>query len=309
MGGSGLEVDPTATRVNQTVDSYEVIESLLDERAVQLETETKSDIFALHGAITWSVDDRLRSTIETRFGKARRPNRATIVLTTVGGYIEVVRRMVDTLRRHYEEVEFIVPNFAYSAGTVFVMSGDAIHMDYYSRLGPIDPQVPSQDGAAMVPALGYVERYNELINKADAGQLNVAELHVLIGGFDQAQLYQYEQERELSISLLQEWLCNYKFKNWIVTDTRQQQVTDDMRQQRAKEIASALNNTSRWHSHVHGISKDVLECELKLQIDDFGERPELSNKIHNYQGLLTDYMARRGLPGVIHRIGDFSPYA
>ncbi len=304
-----MEFDPTTTGVNQTVDSYEVIESLLDERAVQLETETKSDVFALHGAITWSVDDRLRSTIETRFRQTQRPKRATIVLTTLGGYIEVVRRMVDTLRRYYEEVEFIVPNFAYSAGTVFVMSGDAIHMDYYSRLGPIDPQVPSPDGAAMVPALGYVERYNELINKADAGQLNVAELHVLIGGFDQAQLYQYEQERELSISLLQEWLCNYKFKNWDITDRRNKPVTDSMRQRRANEIASALNDTRRWHSHVHGISKDVLQEELKLQIDDFGERTTLSAKIRNYQDLLADYMARRGLMGVIHRIGDFNPYA
>ena len=91
------------------------------------------------------------------------------MLTTGGGFIEVVRRMVDTLRHYYYEVGFIVPNYAYSAGTIFVMSGDAISMDYYSRLGPIDPQVPTVDGTTMVSALGYVERYNALIEKANEG--------------------------------------------------------------------------------------------------------------------------------------------
>ena len=34
------------------------------------------------------------------------------------------------------------------------MSGDAIFMDYFSVLGPIDPQLPKGD--TMVPALGYL---------------------------------------------------------------------------------------------------------------------------------------------------------
>jgi ClpP class serine protease len=62
-----------------------------------------------------------------------------VLLTTGGGVVEVLPRIVDTFRRHYDVVDFIVPNYAFSAGTVLVMSGDAIHMDSYSRLGPIDP--------------------------------------------------------------------------------------------------------------------------------------------------------------------------
>jgi len=294
---------------DETVDSYKVIERSLHERACALEVETRSDVIALHGGITWGVDDRLRTIIEERSNEALQQERLAFVVTTGGGFIEVVRRIVDTLRQHYSDIAFIVPNFAYSAGTVLVMSGDAIYMDYYSRLGPIDPQVPSPDGQTMVPALGYVERYNELIEKANTGRLNTAELQVLLGSFDQAQLYQYEQERELSISLLQEWLCEFKFKNWTTTETRRQPVSDDMKQRRAKKIAAALNDTRRWHSHVHGISKDVLHCELKLRIDDFGNNPSLSSKIRNYQGLLTDYMSRRGLTGVIHRRNRFVPYA
>jgi hypothetical protein len=97
-----------------------------------------------------------------------------------------------------------------SAGTVLVMSGDAIHMDYASVLGPIDPQV--QRGDQLVPALGHLEQYQRLIDKSGAGTLTTAELVYLVQNFDAAELYRYEQERELSIALLEEWLVNFKFK-------------------------------------------------------------------------------------------------
>ena len=128
-------------------------------------------------------------------------------ITTTGGYIEIVRRIVDTIRHHYKTVEFIIPNYAYSAGTVFALSGDAIHMDYFSHFGPIDPQLETTKGR-MVPALGYLEQYNRLIKKAETGRITSAEVQLLISGFDQAELYQYEQARNLSISLLKEWLAS-----------------------------------------------------------------------------------------------------
>ena len=151
--------------------------------------------------------------------KGPAPKKPVVILTTYGGFIEVVHRIVDTLRKHCSPIEFVVPNFAYSAGTILAMSGDAIHMDYYSRLGPIDPQVETQ--GKPVPALGYLEMYDRLIDKAESGKITAAEVHLLINGFDQAELYQYEQQRELSISLLQDWLVQYKFKNWKITQTRQ----------------------------------------------------------------------------------------
>ena len=131
-----------------------------------------------------------------------------ICLTTAGGYIEVVKRIAETLRHHYERIEYAIPNSAFSGGTVLAMSGDAIHMDYYSRLGPIDPQVEIQDGN-MVPALGYLIKYERLLEKARDGTIAPAEVQLLLDGFDQAELYKYEQARELSITLLEEWLAKY----------------------------------------------------------------------------------------------------
>ncbi len=108
-----------------------------------------------------------------------------------------------------------------SAGTVLVMSGDSIYMDYSSALGPIDPQIQRAGGNALVPALGYLEQYDRLIKKSANGTLTSAELAYLIDKFDPAELYYYEQARELSIALLKEWLVKYKFKNWTTTQTKE----------------------------------------------------------------------------------------
>lgn len=215
--------------------------------------------------------------------------------------------MVATLRRHYQLVDFIVPNHAYSAGTVFVMSGDAIHMDYYSRLGPIDPQLQTQQGR-MVSALGHLEKYNALIEKAQNGQITTAEVQLLIDGFDQAELYHYEQARDLSISLLERWLVKYKFKNWTETETHKKTVTDQMKRDRASEIGRQLNDTKKWHSHGYGISMEVLRRDLNLRIDDFEEDQKRCDSIRGYYDLLSDYMVKRGASGTIHAVGDYRSF-
>lgn len=181
------------------------------------------------------------------------------MLETTGGFVEVAKRIAETLRKHYGLIEFIVPNYAFSAGTILVMSGDAIHMDYYSVLGPIDPQVQRPGGGQMIPALGYLVQYERLMQLSKKRKLTSAEITYLVEKFDPAELYRYEQARELSITLLKEWLVKYKFKNWKKTKTRKINVTKAMKTRRASEIAKKLNKTEKWHSHGHGISMEILK--------------------------------------------------
>jgi hypothetical protein len=227
-------------------------------------------------------------------------DRLAVVLETDGGYIEVAERIAKVFRHHYKFVEFIIPNSAMSAGTVLVMSGDIIRMDYYSVLGPIDPQVQRAGSNAWVPALGYLEKYDRLIEKSAKGKLTSAELTFLVEKFDPAELFRYEQERNLSITLLKEWLVNYKFKNWTETETRKIKVTPQMREKRAGEIAAALNKPSMWHTHSRGISMHTLRDKLNLKIDDFGERPNLNAALKAYNKLLVDYLARLRQNLVVH---------
>jgi len=186
-----------------------------------------------------------------------------------------------------------------SAGTILVMSGDSIYMDYASMLGPIDPQIQTSNGN-WVPALGYLEQYERLVEKANEGTLTSAELSYMIESFNPAELYQYEQERELSIALLEEWLAKYKFKNWRRTEGRGAKVTAQMRKDRAADIARKLNETNHWHSHSRGIPMEVLRRDLKLLVDDFQEDSRLGSVVPGYHHLLKDYALKRGDVVVLH---------
>lgn len=195
-----------------------------------------------------------------------------------------------------------------SAGTVLAMSGDEIWMNYFSTLGPIDPQVERADGKkGLVPALGYLAKYEELIAKSQAGTLTSAEAAFFVQNFDAAELYSYEQAKKLSIKLLKEWLVKYKFKNWKTTKTRKIPVTPAMRKKRAEEVGMKLSDTERWCSHSRGISMQVLRRDLKLEIVDIDERQDVRQALTDYYELLQNYLSTIGATGVLQASNLIQP--
>ncbi|MDA3978999.1 SDH family Clp fold serine proteinase [Gallibacterium sp. AGMB14963] len=220
--------------------------------------------------------------------KQRGVNELVIFLYTTGGSVESVEKMVDMTRRFYEKVYFVIPNIAMSAGTIWAMSGDKIYMNYASSLGPIDPQVQSPDGK-WVPALGYLDKANEIIKKSENGSVTQAEL-MMLNQLDLAQLRRYEQAVELSIDLLKKWLVKYKFKEWQKTETSQKEVCEEDKLNRAKEIAKKLSDNKKWHSHGRMIGIEVLTSELKLLIDDFTDNQDMTVSTENLHQLLIEFM-------------------
>ena len=124
--------------------------------------------------------------------------------------------------------------------------------------------------------------------------------------FDPADLYSYQQAKNLSTQLLKQWLVKYKFKDWNVTETRKKRVTQQMKEKRASEIADKLNDTDLWNSHSRPIGMQVLREVIKLKIDDFGVIPELKDAIREYHRLLRDYMGRRGQKWAVHMVGHYA---
>lgn len=135
-------------------------------------------------------------------------------------------------------------------------------MDYSSVLGPIDPQVKNKEGK-YVPALGYLDKVNEMITKAQKNQLSQAEF-LILKDFDLAELRAFEQAKELTIMLLKKWLVKYKFKNWNVHSSTGEKVTEEDKKKRAEEIAKQLGDNKKWKSHGRPINIEELEG-LKLK--------------------------------------------
>lgn len=270
------------------------IHKLLDERLKALENHFQADVLTYFGPFEGGESSFLKI-IEELADDPEKKDKIYIVLTTGGGSATVVERFVNILRQHYKEVNFIVPDYAYSAGTIFCMSGDNILMDYFSVLGPIDPQVQNKEGR-LVAALGYLDKINQLIEKAQNNTLTQAEF-IILKDFDLAELRGYEQAKDLTIALLEKWLVKYKFKNWTThrTDVVKigQNVTDEEKVERAKEIADHLSNNNKWKSHGRPINIEALK-ELRLEIDDYSSNADRRKLIRDYYEVVADYVNSRG---------------
>ena len=275
------------------------VRSHLDWHLDEIGKALDADVVAFVSPILPELDLRLRNAIEA---VGERKDSISVILDTPGGIVEVVERMVATLRSNYQDVTVIVPDRAMSAGTIFALSADRIMMDYFSCLGPIDPQIEKDD--RLVPALSYLNQFERLNKKAEEGKLTAAE-YALLSKLDLGELYQFEQARELSVELLVKWLSKYKFKGWNKTETRGVKVTDKMKKKRAQEIANLLNETARWHSHARGIDVRTLREEVGLRIDDLADAPKLHGFIRPYFDLLKDYMGRQGIYSFVHTRGYF----
>lgn len=260
-----------------------------------LEKDLGADVLAFVGPILPGVEQTVRVGIEAL---AQRGQKLAVILDTPGGVVETVERMVAVLRHHYTEVIFAIPDRAMSAGTVFALSGDAILMDYFSVLGPIDPQLAKDK--RLMPALAYLRQFEELVEKSKVGQLTTAEL-VLLQKLDLGELQEFRDARDLSIDLLKKWLVQYKFKDWKVTETQKLAVTPEMKVERAKAIAEALANPARWYSHGRGISMATLSGdEIKLRIDDFGKSPGRAALLRGYLNLIKQQMQALSFPNFVH---------
>lgn len=122
----------------------------------------------------------------------------------------------------------------------------------------------------------------------------------LLNKLDLGELYQFEQAKELSIELLVKWLSQYKFKDWHKTETHGHNVTDDLKKERAEEIATKLSDNEHWHSHARGINMQTLIDELNLKIEDYSKKRKLNALVKSYYSLLQDYMARENMTIFVH---------
>lgn len=277
------------------------VQDLLNRFLSDLEKHFESDILSYFGPVADGNENTILKLVE-EIADEKKSNRLTIFLTTYGGSALAVERFVNIIRSRYKEIYFVVPDNAYSAGTIFCMSGDKIFMDYFSVLGPIDPQVQNKDGK-WVPALGYLDKINELIEKAKNNELTNAEF-LILKDFDLAELRGYEQARELTFSLLKKWLVKYKFKNWKKHRTNKkklgERVTIEEKRERAEEIAVKLSDNNLWKSHSRPINIETLKKELRLEIEDYSNKDELREDIRSYYDLLSDYVKRTQSTIFIH---------
>lgn len=255
------------------------------------------DALAYYGPIDMSAIEFFRQIIEL-IAKQNNEKKIVIILHTGGGSVETVEKFVEITRNFYNHVDFLIPEYAMSAGTIWSMSGDNIIMNYASSLGPIDPQVKNNNGQ-WIPALGYLDKFNELIEKSANDTLTRAEM-MMLSNLDLAELQRYKQAAQLSEDLLKKWLVSYKFKNWTkhqtTPDLKGKKVTKAQKQRRAEEIAKCLNDTNTWRSHSRFIGIKTLQEQLRLKIEDYSNNTEVMDKVGTVHKLILQFQQKTNAP-------------
>lgn len=205
-----------------------------------------------------------------------------IYLETPGGSGESAEEIARFLHNKFREVNFVIAGEAKSAGTILALSGDNIYMTDTGSLGPIDAQI--KIGRSVVSAYDYkiwidekreeAQKYNRL-NPLDA---------IIVSQISPGEIKKVINALEFAKDLVTDWLTQYKFKNWKITETRQIEVTEDIKRQRASEVAEELTNQTKLRSH--GRSLKMEDLRKWLLIDRIDENEKLSEIVYSIKTVI-----------------------
>lgn len=212
-----------------------------------------------------------------------------IILVTPGGYAEQVARFVNKLRPRFDNVGFILPYMAMSAGTMFCLSGDELIMDSRAYIGPIDPQVPSKDGR-FIPAQALIALINDIEHRGrkqlkQGQQPNWTDIQIL-NNLDGKEIGNAITASNFSTEMVANYLVNYKFKTWAKHSSSGEPVTPDEKRKRAKEIADQLCNHSLWKTHSRGISREMAHSMCRLKVTHPENTPNLLSSMRRFWALM-----------------------
>lgn len=211
-----------------------------------------------------------------------------VLLVTPGGIAQQVAQFVNMLRPRFDDVAFVLPQVAMSAGTILALSGDEIWMDDRANLGPIDPQVPGREGR-LLPAQALLslieiirqrgeERLKNGLNPAWTDQL-------LLRHMDAKEIGDAHSYSQYSIQLAASFLEQYKFKSW-TTHKNGLPVTVQERKDCALVVAKKLCDHDQWRTHSHRISREVAWNELQLKIRHLEDVTGLQRAVRRFWALM-----------------------
>ena len=132
-----------------------------------------------------------------------------LMLHTPGGMGEAAQTIVDYLRSKFSDIDFLVPTYAMSAGTMIALGCDRIIMGRQSQLGPTDPQLIV--GNRAFSAHSIVEQFDEAKGEI-AKNPNLAHAWApVLRSFGPALLQEANKSISYGQTLVKDWLQKYMF--------------------------------------------------------------------------------------------------
>ncbi len=252
---------------NQKCDSYLLIySSAISKPRIPKISMDMQDYHVIHDLLRDNKGDQL-----------------DVYLETPGGQGEAAEEIGRFITEKFESVSFVISGEAKSAGTILALSGNKILMTKSGSLGPIDAQVTV--GRSTVSAYDYIEWVDKIREEAEEeGELNPFDAQ-MVAQISPGELESVNYALEFAKELVREWLPRNKFRDWDVTDDRGLEVTEEMKEERAEEIAESLTDHEKWLSHGRSLKISDLE-EIGLQIGRIDEDQELAEIVYRIQTVI-----------------------
>lgn len=145
------------------------------------------------------LEDVLRATL-------RSEDELVLMINSPGGDLLAAERIVNICRSHSAKGQYavIIPKMAKSAATVISMGAREILMSPTSELGPIDPQILmtlAGDGLRLVPAHEVIESYDDLMEKAEQTEGQLAPFLQQLERYDATKIRNIKSVQALSASV------------------------------------------------------------------------------------------------------------
>ena len=208
------------------------------------------------------VDEDLQGFMEAVYG-LKNPN-LDLIIHTGGGSAEATDAIVSYLRQKFDNIRVIVPQAAMSAGTMMACAGDTIVMGKHSFLGPIDPQIFSQNG--FIPAHSILEQFNKAQEEIKNDPAKLSSWIPMLSQYGPALLVLCKNQIEFGTKLVSSWLDTYMFKGEDGT--------------KATSIAQYLSQHSNFLTHSKHISllkaKEIGLKVIELESDPVFQEAVLS---------------------------------
>ena len=178
-----------------------------------------------------------------------------LLLHTGGGDIDAAEKIMSMLSdaAGIATLRVIVPDYAKSAGTLMALGANSIMMSDSSELGPIDPQIETQDSdgrISVVAVQNHLDAYKECFELVKKEPDNKA-AQIMLRTFDASRIHKYRAAQARARQLAEKMLKSRMFREEQLLPTA--------------PVAALMDNT-KYQSHGQMIGINEAK-EISLKVD------------------------------------------
>lgn len=188
------------------------------------------------------------------------PPNLDVLIHSPGGYLDATESVVQQLRSKYTSIRFVVPSFAKSAATMLAMSGNEILMDRDAELGPVDPQMRTQNGSS--PAVAILEQFKKAQDELQTDPSKLPSWIPILAPLGPSLLVDSQHAIDLAKELVEAWTKTYMFAD------------DPQAEEKSKRISQYLSDHGQFKSHGRPVKIPHL-LPLGTKVVDIRSNPAL----------------------------------